>query len=537
MNDRRRGPVADSERATRRGRAVRHARATGEHARATNSGAIREGDSLAAVDLGSNSFHLVVARYEHGDLRIIDRLRDTVRLALGLEPDGTLEPERHRCALTCLARFGQRLRELPSARVRAVATNTVRQLRTPRAFLLTAETALGHPIEVVSGREEARLIYMGVAHGVPASRQRRLVIDIGGGSTEFIIGLGQRALETESLQMGCVASTLRFFADGRYTRKRWDRALTEIEVELQQFAAEYRARGWQETIGSSGTVRAVGAVAAALGHGDQGITRVALDDIRQRLLDAGDVERLRLPSLAEDRRPVFAGGVIILDAVFSGLGIERMRVCETAMREGLLYDLLGRAAHRDPREASIDGLARRYGVDAAHARRVEATALGLLEQARRPWRLDAGHRDWLSWCCRVHEIGLAIAHSQHHVHGAYLVANSDLFGFTRQEQQVLAFIVQAQRRAPPLGLLNTLPERLAVPAARVAVLLRLAALLHRARTPDRVPTPALKATARGLRLDVAREWLETHPLTRADLEQERKHLSVLNLRLQVAIHG
>ena len=226
---------------------------------------IKDGDSLAAVDLGSNSFHLVVARYEHGDLRVIDRLREVVRMAMGLRPDGTLEPDRHKLALACLARFGQRLRELPSGRVRAVATNTVRRLRSPRAFLLTAETALGHPIEVVSGREEARLIYLGVAHGVPASRNRRLVVDIGGGSTEFIIGQGLQAQETESLQMGCVASTLRFFADGKVTRRRWQKALTEIEMELQQFAADYRAIGWGEAIGSSGTVRALGAVSRAMG--------------------------------------------------------------------------------------------------------------------------------------------------------------------------------------------------------------------------------------------------------------------------------
>ncbi|MFN7552338.1 MAG: exopolyphosphatase, partial [Pseudomonadota bacterium] len=205
------------------------------------SSILQEGDSLAAVDLGSNSFHLVVARYEHGDLRVIDRVRETVRMALGLRPDGTLDPERHRRALSCLARFGQRLRDLPPERVRAVGTNTVRRLRNPRAFLLPAETALGHPISVVPGRAEARLIYRGVAHGLPRSRERRLVVDIGGGSTEFIIGCEFAALETESLQMGCVASTLRFFDDGKLTRKRWQRAQTEIEVELQQFAAAYRA--------------------------------------------------------------------------------------------------------------------------------------------------------------------------------------------------------------------------------------------------------------------------------------------------------
>ncbi|MCE3003653.1 MAG: exopolyphosphatase [Xanthomonadaceae bacterium] len=495
---------------------------------------LKEGDLLAAVDLGSNSFHLVVARFEHGDLRVIDRVRETVRMALGLRPDGTLEPERHRKALSCLARFGQRLREFPPERVRAVATNTVRRLRSPRAFLLTAETALGQPISVVSGREEARLIYLGVAHGLPRSRERRLVVDIGGGSTEFIIGREFEALETESLQMGCVASTLRFFDDGKLTRKRWQKAQTEIEVELQQFAAAYRAVGWKESIGSSGTARALGAVNEALGHGDNVVTRAGLDEIRERLLDAAEIERIRLPGLSEDRRPVIAGGAVILDTVFRALGIERMRVCDTAMREGLLYDMVGRAAHTDPREASIEGLASRYGADRAQAGRVEATALTLFDQVAADWELDDDHRMWLAWCARVHEIGLTIAHSQHHVHGAYLVGQSDLFGFGHQEQQALAFVVRAQRRSIPLDVLNALPGRLAVPAARLAVLLRLSALLHRARAPEPLPPLALKAGEKSLRLALPRQWLDTHPLTRADLEQERKYLGDLNLKLQVA---
>jgi exopolyphosphatase/guanosine-5'-triphosphate,3'-diphosphate pyrophosphatase len=494
---------------------------------------IRDGDSLAAVDLGSNSFHLVVARWDHGEIRIIDRLRDTVRMAMGLRPDGSLEPERNRRALACLARFGQRLADLPSGRVRAVATNTVRRLKAPRAFLLTAETALGHPIEVVSGREEARLIYLGVAHGLPQSRNRRLVVDIGGGSTEFIIGQGFEPRATESLQMGCVASTLRFFAEGKITRKRWERARTEIEVELQQFAADYRGMGWSESVGSSGTARALGSIGNALGHGED-ITPSGLEEIRERLIDAGDVERVKLPGLSDDRRPVIAGGAVILDTVFAALGIARMRVCDTAMREGLLYDLVGRAEHRDPREASMNGLARRYGVDAGQAARVERTALGLFDQVASEWELDDEHRSWLVWCARVHEIGLAIAHSQHHVHGAYLIGNSDLFGFTSQEQQALAVVIRAQRRAIPVENLNTLPERLARPAARIVILLRLAALLHRSRRPEQLPKIALTASDRALKLALPQQWLDAHPLTRADLEQERKHLAELNQRLTVS---
>lgn len=493
--------------------------------------------TLAAIDLGSNSYHLIVARHEHGALRIIDRVRENVRMALGLRPDGSLEPERHRRALACLAKFGQRLRDIPSEQVRAVATNSVRRLRNPRAFLLTAETALGHPIEVVSGREEARLIYLGVAHGLPKAKHRRLVVDVGGGSTEFIIGQGFAVHETESLQMGCVASTLRFFEDGKLTRKRWQRAQTEIEVELQQFAANYRAIGWQESIGASGTARVLGAVCAALGAGeDPFITAQGLAIIRERLLEAGEIEHIDLPGLPEDRRSVIAGGAVIFESIFQALDIQQMRVCDTAMREGLLHDMLGRAEHRDPRDSSIEALARRYSADAEQSRRVEHTAQQLFDQVADEWGLQETHRDWLAWAARVHEIGLAIAHSQHHVHGAYLVAHSDLYGFTHQEQQVLAFMVEAHRRSISLQRLHALPERLAKPAQYLASLLRVAVLLHRARTANGLPPITAKASERGLRLSFPKSWLEGHPLTLADLEQERKHLGALHLKLQISTY-
>ena len=494
---------------------------------------IRNGELLAAVDLGSNSFHLVVARYEHDDLRVIDRLRDSVRLAAGLRADGTLEEGRRDKALACLARFGQRLRVLPHERVRAVATNTVRRLAVPASFLGPAEEALGHPIEIVSGREEARLIYLGVAHGIPESSDRRLVIDIGGGSTEFIIGQHFEAIEKESLQMGCVASTLRFFDDGKLSAKRWHRAQTEIAVELQQFAADYRAQGWSETIGSSGTVKAIGSVAQAAGWCDTGITRVALWRIRDAIIACGSIDKLRLPGLAEDRVGVFAGGVAILEACFAALDIKEMRVCETAMREGLLYDMIGRAEHRDPRTASIDALALRYAVDRGHASRVEETALALYEQVGVDWQLNRDAFDWLTWAARIHEIGLAIAHSQHHLHGAYIIENSDLAGFARHEQQVLAAILRSHRRKPDPAVIASLPERLRRPAARVTALLRLAVLLQRARAAEPLPRFELRIDDKALQLRLPSAWLDQHPLTRTDLDQERDYLKHLDVKLQV----
>ncbi len=494
---------------------------------------IQDGELLAAVDLGSNSYHMVVARYQHGELRVIDRLRDSVRMAAGLQRDGSLDSTRRDRALACLARFGQRLRALPQGRVRAVATNTVRRMSAPHAFLLPAETALGHPIEIVSGREEARLIYLGVAHGLPESHEPRLCIDIGGGSTEFIIGRGMETLETESLQMGCVASSLRFFADGKLTSKRWRQAQTEIGVELQQFAADYRARGWGETVGSSGTIRAIGNIVQASGWSDAGITRGSLDRLREALLAAGSIDKLRLLGLSEERQSVIAGGIAILEAAFVALELDRMQVCETAMREGLLYDLIGRAEQRDPRTASIESLVRRYDVDRAQARRVESTAQLLFDQIADAWQLDGDALDWLRWAARIHEIGLAIAHSQHHLHGAYLIRNSDLAGFTRQEQDFLATILRCHRRKPDQEALAALPERLRRTAARVTALLRVAVLLHRARSAERLPTLTVRADDRGLELKLGRDWLAQHPLTVADLDQEREHLKDLGVKLQL----
>jgi exopolyphosphatase/guanosine-5'-triphosphate,3'-diphosphate pyrophosphatase len=495
---------------------------------------IRDGELLAAVDMGSNSFHLIVARMEHGEPRVIDRLRDSVRMAAGLRSDGSLDADRRARALDCLARFGQRIAGLPSQRVRAVATNTVRRLAAPQAFLGAAEAALGHPIEVVSGREEGRLIFLGAAHDLPASREPRLVMDVGGGSTEFVIGRGLAPLHTESVQAGCIASTLRFFPGGKLNRKRWQRARGEIGVLLQQFAEDYRESGWQEAYGSSGSAKAIGAVVQAMKLSDDGITPAALAGLRDAILAQGTVTALKLPGLTEERAPVLAGAVVIFEAAFEALGIARMRVCESSMREGLLWDLLGRAAGSDPRTGSIDALASRYGVDRAQARRVESTALQLFDQVARAWKLDGEAREWLSWAARVHEIGLAIAHSQHHHHGAYILRHADLAGFSRQEQQLLAAVVELHRRKPDKAVIAALPQRYRQLARYSTALLRLAVLFRRGRRAESLPPLKLVATRQRLRLSLPAAWLEQHPLSEADLQQEEAPMAELGLELELS---
>jgi exopolyphosphatase/guanosine-5'-triphosphate,3'-diphosphate pyrophosphatase len=492
-----------------------------------------EGQTFAAADLGSNSFHMIVARISAGGLQVVDRLRDTVRLGAGLTPAGTLDPAVRDRALACLSRFGERLRGVPSERVRVAATNTVRQLRQPRAFLMLAETALGHPIEIVSGREEARLTHLGVAHAMPDRLNRRLVIDIGGGSTEFIIGLGTDALETESTQLGCVATTAQHFGDGKITRKRWQEVATRFALEVAPFRARFLATGWKRAIGTSGTMKATAKILAELGEPPQLIRRRALKLLVDRVIRAGEIGKLKLPGLSEERRGVIVGGLAIVDAALDAFGLEDVQISEAALREGLLYDLIGRIQHTDPREASVRALAQRFSVDAAQAERVHDTAMTLYDHVSIPLGLGAEDREQLRYAALLHEVGLAIAHSQHHLHGGYIVQHSDLAGFSRDEQSALALLVRCHRRKPPANPYADLPERDRDRLRWLVALLRIAVVLQRARGADSLAGIRLSVEPRGLKLHFPRGWLAGRPLTRTDLRSERQHFDELGLKLRI----
>ena len=496
----------------------------------TTPPALQDGDLLAAIDLGSNSFHMVIARYTLGQLRVVDRLRETVRMADGLDGKGGLSAEARQRALECLARFGQRIRGIPTVRVRALATNTVRQLRSPQAFLMPAETALGHAIEVVSGREEARLIYLGVAHAQPPKPdQRRLVIDIGGGSTEFIIGQGMQTLERESLQAGCIASTRRFFPGGKLSKKRWKDALTEIGAEFQQFATKYRSLGWDEALGSSGTHKAISEICASMKLSKGAITAEALPQLRDELLKAKRIEDIDLPGLSPDRRPIIAGGILVLEAAFHALGLQKLLVSKAAMREGILYDILGRASENDLRDESVDALTQRYGIDTVQADQVQRTAMDLFGQVENAWGLDPDDARMLGWAARLHELGLMIAHSGYHVHGSYVLENSDIAGFSRQEQQLLAALVRSHRRNVSKSAFDALPERLLLPARRMTALLRLAVLLNRAHEDSPMPALELSADDNRLSLILPQAYIDARPLLRADLIGETEGMAGLGI--------
>jgi exopolyphosphatase/guanosine-5'-triphosphate,3'-diphosphate pyrophosphatase len=481
---------------------------------------------LAAVDLGSNSFRMVLAAPAASGLQRLDSVREGVRLAAALGPDNRLTAEGEARALACLERFGARLRDVPPENVRAVGTNTLRRARGVGSFLQRARTALGHPVEVISGQEEARLIYQGVARGLGALGEL-LVVDIGGGSTECVLGRGDEPQRAESLYMGCVGMTQAFFPGGRIRREQLARAELAAAIELEGLAGELGGRRWELCAGASGTVRAVAAVAWRNRWCRHGISLRALERVREALLAAGDVRELRLPGLSRERAAVFPGGVAILWAVFAAFGLERMAVSDGSLREGVLYDLLGRLGADDVRPRTLARLQEQYRVDLAQAARVERTALALLTTAERGRAEKAAPQaaSWLAWAARVHEIGLAVAHGGYHKHGAYLLAHSELAGFSLQEQRRLALMVRGHRRKLPASLFDELPAEERAGVLRLCLLLRLAVLLHRSRSDRELPPLDVKLGERSVRLRFPRGWLAERPLTAGDLEQEAAWLA------------
>jgi exopolyphosphatase/guanosine-5'-triphosphate,3'-diphosphate pyrophosphatase len=491
---------------------------------------MQEYSTIAAVDLGSNSFRLQVARVEGDQLYALDSLRETVRLAAGLNSDKKLDDATQKRALDCLARFGERLRGLPLQAVRVVGTSALRVAKNADQFMQKAEAALGFPIEIVAGREEARLIYLGVAHGLPASDKRRLVVDIGGGSTECIIGVGLEPGMMESLHMGCVNFSTNYFPDGLIDKATLKRAELAARNEIQSVKKEFVAGEWDEAFGSSGTARALCDVLEQNGLSDGGITREGLAELRKILLRIGDVRKFDLPGIKADRKPVLAGGFSIMAALFDELGIEHMKVAEGALREGVLYDLLGRFHHHDMREATVVQFVRRYHVDTIQAARVESLSMVLFDQVSAGMKGDRELlKQRLAWAARLHEIGLSIAHNGYHKHSAYILQNADMPGFSKREQGPLALLVRAQR-----GSLSKVAEL----AARsddwpLVAVLRLAVLFYRSRTAEELPYMQLEWPDTAGRLLIDRQWLDQNPLTEAALELEAKEWKSIGASFKV----
>ena len=490
-----------------------------------------EFSTIAAVDLGSNSFHCQVGRVVGDQVYPLDALREPVRLGAGLTPDKRIDEDAQERALACLKRFGERLREFDKHAVRAIGTNTLRVAKNAAAFLKKAEAALGFPIEVVAGREEARLIYLGVSHELPASREKRLVVDIGGGSTEIIIGTGYRPLRLESLFMGCVSYSLHFFENGKVTKSAMKQAELAARNELQPIVAKFTRGNWQHAVGSSGTVRALAEVIRENGFGEDAITPEGLDRLRSHLIKAGDVEKAELAGLKPDRVPVFAGGLAILNAVFSELDIDSMATAGGAMRQGILYDLVGRFHHKDMRDVTVSQFMQRYHADALQARRVGALAFTLYRKlATESGEPDEDVARHIAWASKLHEIGISVAFSGYHKHSAYILGNADMPGFSRDEQAKLALLVQAHRRS--LGKVAKGIEEHDVDWDMVFAL-RLAALFYRSRGDVALPALQAKRQGRKFRLSLGSAWLARNTLTATALADEIREWERIDFELKI----
>ncbi|MEQ1742623.1 MAG: exopolyphosphatase [Candidatus Nitrotoga sp.] len=487
-------------------------------------------DTIAAVDLGSNSFRLQVARVVEDQIYPLDSLRETVRLAAGLTPENCLDDESQLRALACLKRFGERLRGLPSHAVRVVGTNTFRLAKNASAFLENAEDALGFPIEIIAGREEARLIYLGVAHCMPPSHNHRLVVDIGGGSTECVIGEGLEPLRMESLYMGCVSYSKRFFGDGKITKDAMQQAELAARMELQTLRFEFSSVNWQESIGSSGTARALADLLKQNDWSKEGITAEGLAKLRSMLLKAGECKRLGTLGLKPDRIPVLPGGFAIMSAIFTELNIQYMSIASAALKEGVLYDLLGRLHHQDIRDVTVSQFMRRYHIDPLQAKRVEDLSLSLFKQVEQGSDVDVeAEQQQLQWVARLHEIGISIAHSGYHKHAAYILENADMPGFSKMEQFQLGLQVRAQR-----GSLSNVQKLSGTIQDWTAILaLRLAVLFCRSRTDVLLPKMQLKRSGNEYRIKLDEKWIAQNPLTENALQAEIKEWKAVGVSFSV----
>lgn len=487
--------------------------------------------SIAALDLGSNSFHMVIADVDQGRLRTIDRLKEMVRLGEGLSKGGSLSEQAQARALACLTRFQQRLRGIPRDQIRVVGTNALRGAKGAGLFLKQIEDVLGVPVEVIAGREEARLIYMGVANQLTDTDRRNLVVDIGGGSTEFIIGRKHQPLLMESRPMGCISYTKAFFADGVIDKECFDRALAKVGWMLQPYRRFFK-RNWDVAIGTSGTAKSIAAIIAQMDPTSEGITRKSLQQLKRRMLTFDRIEDLSLPGLKDERCPVFPGGLAILLGVFKAFEIEEMEISYRSLRDGVLLDLIGRK-ESDQRLETVDHMMDFYRVDRKQASNVRRTALTFLPQVASVLKTEEViATNVLGWAANLHEIGLAVAHPDYHRHGAYILFHGDMSGFSRREQQLLSFLVLNHRKS--LLKRNGLNfER--KPDWALLFVLRLAVIFHRERLAIEEPKVVITWKEKEIELALENEWVKQHPLTRADLVVEQRYWAKNGYHLVLAI--
>ncbi|PTT52889.1 exopolyphosphatase, partial [Aeromonas sp. HMWF014] len=477
----------------------------------------------AAVDLGSNSFHMVIAHLSEGRFRIVDRIKERVRLAEGMDEQKRMSPEAMARGLTCLSLFAERLTNIKPDQIRIAGTYTLRRASNAREFVSEAAKVLNHPIEIISGQEEARLIYQGVAHTQHIEGQV-LVVDIGGGSTELIIGEGFDHKALTSRKMGCVSLTQRFFANGKLNEKAFHGAVLETQHQLAPIINQYRKLGWQSCLGSSGSIRAVRDVLQGEGWTDGAITLAGLERLKQEMLDHKRVDQLKLAGLTEERKGVFAAAVTILLGLFTSLPIERMEYSDGALREGLLYEFEERLQHHDIRERTALALSTHYHIDKRQANRVEQSVLALFDALSGPWQMpEEPYRAILGWAARLHEIGLVINYSGIQRHSAYILQNTDLPGFTQDDQALLAALVRFQRKGLKLSELPPLPNHDTQTVLRCIRILRLAVAAHHRRQDNLLPKWNVQAAEDQLVVTLPIDWCDENRLLMQNLEKEHRY--------------
>ncbi|NHB56425.1 exopolyphosphatase [Acinetobacter shaoyimingii] len=489
---------------------------------------------LAAIDMGSNSFHLAIARVDHGEVKKVASMSEKVQLAAGLDENKNLTEAAQQRGLACLARFVGRLSSVHTNRMRIVATNALRQAKNGHEFIQKAAEILPKHIEIIAGREEARLIYLGVSHTM-ANSGRRLVVDIGGGSTELIIGEEFEPIHTESVQMGCVSFTKTYFSDGEINQKNFDKAVVAARKEISGLANTYKAAGWDTVVGSSGTIKACRQIAVNMGWSDdqESLTREGLEKLKQKLLKYKHISEMEFEGLKEDRRAVLPAGIAILHAVFEVLGIDKLVYSDGALREGVMYDLLGRFQHEDIRDRSVQALMGRYGADHKQAQRVVDTAQKLFNSVAKALKLNNDDSDLLRRAAYLHEIGLAISHSGYHRHGAYLLQHSDIPGFSQIDQNYLSHLVSHHRRKLRVEAKNDVFKVGGNKLVYLSLLLRLAVLLNHSRSDEMLPAIELVVIdEQQWQLSVsgdAKQW----PLLVADLHDEQVQFKHWNIVLNI----
>ena len=477
----------------------------------------------AAVDLGSNSFHMVIARLTEGRMQIIDRIKERVRLAEGMDEQRRMSPEAMARGLDCLALFAERLTNIKPDQIRIAGTYTLRRASNARDFVREAAKVLNHPIEIISGQEEARLIYQGVAHTQHIEGQG-LVVDIGGGSSELIIGEGFEHKALTSRKMGCVSFTQSFFGNGKLGEKAFNAAVLEAQHQLAPIINQYRKLGWQSCLGSSGSIRTVRDVLQGEEWTDGAITLAGLERLKEEMLKHKRVDQLKLAGLTEERQGVFAAAVAILLGLFTSLPIERMEYSDGALREGLLYEFEERLQHHDIRERTALALSTHYRIDKRQATRVESSVLSLFDALCGPWEMpEEPYRAILGWAARLHEIGLAINYSGIHKHSAYILQNTDLPGFNQDDQALLAALVRFHRKGLKLSELPALPNHDEQTVLRCIRILRLAVAAHHRRQDNLLPEWNVQAAGDQLVVTLPLDWCDENKLLMQNLEKEHRY--------------